>query len=160
MQKARRGIRPCSCTISADSLSRTSDVSLQRNSGAGEKKSDSLGRSGPPQAHIEGARTAMARMGLLETCHIRGEFRLAEPQRHLPLEHAAFAAILLRACSLARNHKHKSCASRLPATQEAQQFRVGLRLGFAVEIKPAVDWLEAAGESLLLPMVHDLEWLW
>jgi hypothetical protein len=35
-----------------------------------------------------------------------------------------------------------------------------LRLGLAVEIKPAMDWLAAAGESLLLPTLHHLEWLW
>ena len=43
------------------------------------------------QPHIERALAAVADMGVLEADHEAAEFRHRQPQRHLPLEHAALA---------------------------------------------------------------------
>ena len=76
---------------------------------------------------------------VLEAEDVRSEFRQAEPLRHLPPEHAAFAIIALAALALSSDHQHQSGVARARRAQKAQQRAMGLRLRQPVQIEPGVD---------------------
>ncbi len=109
-----------------------------------------------PQPHIERAGTAMGEVRLLDREHIGTQVRQREPERHLPPEHAA--AALGIGAAFAGDHQHGPGALALRAMQEAQQRRVRLALGAAVQVDAAVDLDLAAREPLLEPAIDRHQW--
>ena len=99
----------------------------------------------------------MANMGGLEADDIGAEFRQLQPQRHLTLEHPAFAPFVARACAFAGDDKGKSDALVLRPAQESKQHRVCLVLRTAVEVDARLDRLASARKPLLEPPVERLE---
>jgi len=85
---------------------------------------------------------------VLETDDQRTKFRQRKPQRHLPLEHAAFAVGIRPGRSLAGDHEHNARFVGLGPLQEAQQRGVGSALRHAMQINPAIDRLAAARHPL------------
>jgi hypothetical protein len=93
----------------------------------------------------------MTDMRIFESDDQRAELGQRQPERHLPLEHAAFMRLAGFAGSLAGDDKHHAHAVRLCTPQEAQQGSMRLHLGEAVQVKPRIDRLAAARDPLPEP---------
>src|SRR5437764_598147 len=99
----------------------------------------------------------MADMGLFEAAHIGAEFRLPQPERHLPLEHAALAPVVAGTRPLAGDHEHEPGAVGLRLTQESEQRDMRLALSAAVQIEARVDLDGTARQTLLEAPIEKLE---
>lgn len=91
---------------------------------------------------IERALAAMGDVGILETDNDVAKFGQAKPVRHLPAQHADFAA-----AAFPGDHQHQARVAGAGGKQKAQQHRMRLVLGEAVQIEPGVDRMLALGDS-------------
>jgi hypothetical protein len=91
----------------------------------------------------------MTDMRVLESEDQGAKFRLGEPHRHLPLENAALGWRIAVASSrsLAGDDEHHFGAVCLRAAQEAQQRRMRLGLGVAVQVDVTVDRFAPARDA-------------
>ena len=87
----------------------------------------------------------MADVSVLEADNKGAEFRQRQPQRHLPLEHAALASPTAFASDDERNFG----AVRLGAPQEAEQRGMGLALRQSMQVEAGVDGVVAPRHALL-----------
>src|SRR5215475_13657302 len=91
----------------------------------------------------------MARVRLLDPRHAGAENRQREPERHLPLKHAARVCSVVRgSAALARNDQRVLHAVTLRALEEMQERSMRLALRHSVQIDAGVN-LRGPGSQTL-----------